>query len=85
MRQRIFAAGLAVMTIAFASPAAWSAGGVGVCVVGNGVEVSTPEGQPFIGINIGASSETNVFDEEAAFETQCCAELGRPPDCFAGL
>ena len=57
--------------------------GVGVCVLGNGATFTTPEAQnTFVGVNVGQNSETGVYGDQVAYETQCCAETGQEPDCF---
>lgn len=57
----------------------------GVCVLGYGAEANNlpvPTDPTFIGVNVGMNSETDVYDSQEDFETQCCAETGQPPDCF---
>jgi hypothetical protein len=57
----------------------------GACVAGTGADVNyaTLAVDQFVGVNVGMNSETGAFESKAEFEKQCCAETGRPPDCFA--
>lgn len=61
-----------------------SADGGGACVAGVGFDF-----QPaavtgtYVGVNVGTNSETGVYDNPTDYQTQCCAETGSPPDCFA--
>ncbi len=74
--------GLAASLVVLANPA--SAGGVGACVLGNGFDFYAADiPGPYTGVNVGTTSETNVFSDPAAYEAQCCAEAGQAPDCFA--
>ncbi|MHB8604619.1 MAG: hypothetical protein ACYDCK_05135 [Thermoplasmatota archaeon] len=66
-----------------------SATGAGVCVLGNGGDFNDggdpvdPSDSTFVGVNAGLNSQTGAFTDQASFETQCCAESGKAPDCFA--
>lgn len=57
-------------------------GGAGVCVAGTGASFTAAEAPAFVGVNAGTNSETGAFQDQGAYEAQCCAETGSPPDCF---
>lgn len=73
-----------------------SADGVGACAAGIGfnweptgpggtyvgVNVASPTADPTGTFGFGQGSQTGVYDDSAAYQTQCCAETGSPPDCF---
>lgn len=79
----IFVASGLAMSMMVLAGTAMADDGVGVCVAGVGAELADVGAGTYVGVNVGTVSETGVYDNSADFQTQCCAETGSPPDCFA--
>ena len=75
---------IAMFAMTFAGTGAKADVGVGACVAGTGSSVTyaTPEADAFAGVNVGLTSSTGIYDSQGAYEAECCAETGSPPDCF---
>lgn len=76
-------AAAAMYAVMWVAPSA-QAVGVGACVAGQGGSVNAATGleTTYVGVNVGAVSPTGVHNNEADFQSACCAETGQPPDCF---
>lgn len=79
----LLAAALIVSASGLAGLAAAEAG-AGACVAGIGVSLhETSLASPYVGVNVGwRNSTTGAHTDRASFQTACCAEADRAPDCF---
>ena len=78
----IFVAGGLALSMMVLAGTAMADDGVGACAAGNGVSIGIGGLGAFVGVNAGTNSATGIYDNQADYETQCCAETGSPPDCF---
>lgn len=73
--------GACFLLLTGAAPTA-EAPGVGLCVLGSGFDLTIINtSPPYVGANIGTVAP-GIFTTQQDFEAACCAETGKPPDCF---
>lgn len=84
MATMLIGSGLALSMMILAGNVLADDTGAGVCVLGVGTDLNDNTGAgPYAGVNVGQNSATGVYSTSGDFETQCCAETGSAPDCFA--
>lgn len=83
MKNAIFLAITLTFSMMVLTGAVRAEGGVGVCAAGLGASLHSSSAPSYVGVNAGTNSESGMFSERSSFESQCCAETGQPPECFA--